>query len=128
MAGVFELDKLFISPPACNIFIYFTRCLKEKDYFTFLKKKSVHKVASKTRLTIDVRAKERIEARLHKFKHHFLIPSKAKQIFLRVIQYLFTAFPSDNYVFHEKSVSKYFFQKNSSPPPPRRLNGGPLKG
>ena len=41
------------------------------------------------------------------------------------IKYVFI--PSDNFLFHENSVSKYLFQKYSSPPPPWQLiNGGPL--
>ena len=49
------------------------------------------------------------------------------------IKYLYTICPSDNYLFHENSVSKYLFQKYSSPPleiewwPPKPETGHNLK-
>ena len=63
---------------------YLFHTLLQNIYFTFLKlflNFFFHKVASKTRLSIDVRAKETAEARLHKFNHHLVMPSESKQHF-----------------------------------------------
>ena len=47
---------------------------------------------------------------IHKMARHLIMPSEEMQIFFgRAIKYLFTACLSDNYLFHEKSISKYLF-------------------
>ena len=67
--GVFELDKLFISPSVCSILFISHSSLKQNIYSTFLKFVfPVYKIGCQTRLGIDVKPKENSEARLNKFK------------------------------------------------------------
>ena len=51
-AGVFELDKLFISPPVC-IILFISHSVSSKIFISLSLKKSVYKVGSQTRLNID---------------------------------------------------------------------------
>ena len=91
-----------MSPPVCNILFYFTLCLKQIIYSTLLEFIfSIYKVGSQTRLSIDVWVKQMSEA-------------ERTEAFFRVI---FTTCISDNYLFHQNSVSKYLFQKYSSTHP-----------
>ena len=54
--------------------------------------------------------KETNEARVHSFKLNLMILSEAGQIFLRIIKYLSTTCPLDNYyLIHENLLSKYLF-------------------
>ena len=94
-----------------TIFCLFYTLPEAKYFFIFLKKSYVYKVGSPTRhrRPVDVRVNETSEMRLNKGDHPIFL--------LRVITYLFTACPSDNYLLREK-----ISLKNS--PSPWRLNGG----
>ena len=86
--GIFELDKLFISPPVCNFYLFHT-ISQAKYVFHFLEKKSVYKGVSQARLIIDVGVNETSEARLNTFNRHLMMRNKARHTFLSASKYLF---------------------------------------
>ena len=65
----------------------------------------IYKAGSQTWLSIDVGVMGRREAELNKFKRPLMMPSEASQ------KQIFTACPSDNYLFHEKNSQKKIISK-----------------
>ena len=84
---VSEQDKLFISPPVCNIlFISFSASSK---IFILLKKNSMCKVGSQTRLSINVGLKQTSKVRLQQIND---AERSEGNYFFKAIAYLLTIY------------------------------------